>query len=56
MAAKGYWREISAVVVLKTFGIVLLYCLFVANLAASDPTPAAVAAHLAFPTGTANAR
>ena len=44
MAAKGYWREISAVLVLKTIGIVLLYFLFVAPSAHSQVTPAKVAA------------
>ena len=46
-AAKGYWREISAVLVLKTIGIALLYWLFVASLGPSELTPVSVAAHLA---------
>jgi hypothetical protein len=49
MAAKGYWREISAVLVVKTIGIVLLYCLFVGPSTSSDTTPGGVAAHLAAP-------
>ena len=56
MAAKGYWREISAVLVLKTIGIVLLYCLFVANLGPSEVTPGNMAAHLAAPADVAPAR
>ena len=32
MAAKGYWREISAVLVAKTIGILALYFLVVASL------------------------
>ena len=47
MAAKGYWREISAVLVLKIIGISLLYFLFVAPLGPSEMTPASVADHLA---------
>ncbi len=47
MAAKGYWREISAVLVLKTIGLVLLYCLVTASLGPSRMTPASVAQHLA---------
>ena len=48
MAAKGYWREISAVLVAKTIGIVALYFLVVASLGPAQPvTPASVAAHLA---------
>ena len=47
MAAKGYWREVSAVLVAKTIGIVALYFLVVASLGPSQPvTPASVAAHL----------
>ena len=47
MAAKGYWREISAVLVAKTIGIVLLYCLVTVSLSPSPMTPASVALHLA---------
>jgi hypothetical protein len=47
MAAKGYWREISAVLVAKTIGIVLLYCLVTATFGPADITPASVALHLA---------
>ena len=47
MAAKGYWREISAILVLKTIGIVLLYCLVVVSLGSPQMTPASVAQHLA---------
>jgi hypothetical protein len=47
MARKGYWREISAVLVLKTVGILLLYCLFVVSLGPSEMAPASVAEHLA---------
>ena len=56
MAAKGYWREISAVLVLKTIAIVLLYCLFIAPPGASDLTPGGVAAHLAAPLAATPAR
>ena len=48
MAAKGYWREISAVLVAKTIGILALYFLVVASLGPAQPvTSASVAAHLA---------
>jgi hypothetical protein len=48
MAAQGYWREISAVLVAKTIGIVALYFLVVASLGPAQPvTSASVAAHLA---------
>ena len=48
MAAKGYWQEISAVLVAKTIGIVALYFLVVASLGPAQPlTSATVAAHLA---------
>ena len=50
MARKGYWREISAVLVLKTVGIMLLYCLFVVSLGPSEMTPASVAEHAAYRT------
>jgi len=46
MAAKDYWREISAALVLKGLGIALLYCLFVASSGSPVATPASVAAHL----------
>lgn len=48
MAAKGYWREISAVLVAKTIALLALYFLVVASLGPSAPvTPGSVAAHLA---------
>jgi len=47
MQVRGYWCEISAVLVLKSIGIALLYCLCVASLSPLDLTPASVAAHLA---------
>ena len=48
MAAQGYWREISAVLVAKTIGIIALYFLVVASLGPAQPiTPATIAAHLA---------
>ena len=47
MAAKGYWREISAVLVAKTIAIIALYFLFIAPLGHSPVTAANVADHLA---------
>jgi hypothetical protein len=50
MPAKGYWREISAVLVAKTIAIIALYFLFIAPSGHSSVTAAKVADHLA-PTG-----
>jgi hypothetical protein len=50
LAAKGYWREISAVLVAKTIAIIALYFLFIAPSGDSPVTAAKVADHLV-PTG-----
>jgi len=47
MPAKGYWREISAVLVAKTIAIIALYFLFIAPSGDSPLTAAKVADHLA---------
>ena len=49
MPAKGYWREISAVLVAKTIAIIALYFLFIASLGHSPVTATNVADHLASP-------
>jgi hypothetical protein len=49
MAPKGYWREISAVLVAKTIAIIALYFLFIAPSGHSPVTAAKVADHLAPP-------
>jgi hypothetical protein len=46
MTTRGYWREISAVLVAKTIAIIALYCLFIAPSGPSSLTPAKVADHL----------
>jgi hypothetical protein len=43
--AKGYWREISAVLVLKVVGIGVLYALFFAPADRPSVTAEMVAAH-----------
>jgi hypothetical protein len=49
MPAKGYWREISAVLVAKTIAIIALYFLFIAPSGDSPVTAARVADHLVPP-------
>ena len=44
--AKGYWREISAILVLKVVGIGVLYALFFAPADRPAITAAAVADHI----------
>ena len=46
MAAKGYWREISAILVFKAVGFALLYFLFVAPALTPPVGPADAARHL----------
>jgi hypothetical protein len=46
MAAKGYWREISAILVFKVVGLALLYFLFVAPALTPPVNPADAARHL----------
>jgi hypothetical protein len=46
MAAKGYWREISAILVFKAVGLALLYFLFVAPALTPPVNPADAARHL----------
>ena len=44
--AKGYWREISAILVLKVVGIGVLYALFFAPADRPTVTVETVAAHI----------
>jgi hypothetical protein len=44
-SAKGYWREISAILVLKVVGIGVLYALFFAPADRPTVTAETVAAH-----------
>ncbi len=49
MAAAGYWREISAVLVLKALALVLIYILLVVPAIPPSVTPASIARHLTAP-------
>jgi len=55
MAAKGYWREISAILVFKVVGLALLYFLFVAPALTPPVNPADAARHLTASQGEATA-
>ena len=46
-----YWREISAALVLKAFGLGLIYLLFFAPSNSTEPSAAAMFRHLMSPAG-----